>query len=183
MPQFFPSVKWANSLLHRIVVEHLAHGLPHRKRLIYPSLTEHLLFGRPTFVSHCHLSGLRRKMYLPTLHLQIRKLRLTQFAWEMTSWYQDLGFDPLGSWPGALINCFLLFLWRVCDLRWKLGPGDFWKGLGYPHLSWCLEDTRKLVWLSTSQSWPKGRPFPYKDNNSTVMKLLCCPAGWAGEGK
>lgn len=46
VPQFFPSVKWANSLLHRIVVEHLAHGLPHRKRLIYPSLTEHLLFGR-----------------------------------------------------------------------------------------------------------------------------------------
>lgn len=65
-------------------------------------------------------------------------------------------------------------------------PRGLLVGLGYPHLSSHLEDTLRLAWLTTSQLWPQGEApeaFPYKDNNSAVMKLLGCPTGWAGEGK
>ena len=127
MPQFFLPVKLA--CYPSVTGLLLADGLPHRKRLLNPgslaSQSTYYLAG--LCWSSVTPQGLMRKMYLCSLCLQIRKLRLKTVCLGDHKLVLGPGNRPLRSWPGATINCFLIFLWRVCDYRWTdLSPGDFW---------------------------------------------------------
>lgn len=184
----FPVYKMnKSSLLLRVSVEHLAHGLPHRQCLINPVAWLHR--AHPTsnvgqaYIDHpLSPQGPHEEDVFMFTPLQISKLKLKTTCSGDHKLVPDLGFDPH---HGLLWGFFS----GESDFSWMLSLGNLWLtwGLGHPHLSWLLEDTPGWPGSSPASHGPRERlrrPFPYKDNNSAMMKLFfSLPVGWAEEGK